>query len=351
MSDELARRMTGGPTYFPHTLDLAADRLLFVELSEAQIAEASFLDQRLLTKESKGGWAELGDVLARAELLTRDDAQWIFHIGHVGSTLVSRLLGRLPEVLALREPLLVRSLADMAVAREAIDARWSPTETDARVGTLRRLLARTFRPEQRAMIKATSFTSEAAPMLIGAEGQALFLYTSLDTYLRTILAGEASRRELAMLTGPRLARLARRIDDVPWRSWALSEGERCALGWATEMLSLRAAADALPPGAVLWLDFDDVLARPAEALASIAGHFGLALSAADAARLAADPLMQRYSKAPEHAYSAALRRDVLARAEREHGEAIGAGRCWLAAAAARYPEMARLHGSLAAAPL
>ena len=34
----------------------------------------------------------------------RSDARWIFHIGHVGSTLVSRLLGELDEVLAIREP-------------------------------------------------------------------------------------------------------------------------------------------------------------------------------------------------------------------------------------------------------
>ena len=41
----------------------------------------------------------------------RSDARWIFHIGHVGSTLVSRLLGELAGVLAIREPRLLRDLA------------------------------------------------------------------------------------------------------------------------------------------------------------------------------------------------------------------------------------------------
>src|SRR3546814_6065718 len=41
----------------------------------------------------------------------------------------------------------------------------------------------------------------------------------------------------------------------------------------TEMLSLSAAAAAMAPGAVLWLDFDTFLADPAAALLRVAGHF------------------------------------------------------------------------------
>ena len=46
--------------------------------------------------------------------------------------------------------------------------------------------------------------------------------------------------------------------------------------------------------------------------------------------------MRRYSKAPEHGYDAALRRDVLNEARAMHGEEIRRGLAWLDRAAAQY---------------
>ncbi len=85
---------------------------------------ASFLDQRILTPNSEraeAGWAELA-LPAEA----RRDAQYIFHIGNVGSTLISRLLGELPDVFALREPLLLRDFAAAASAPARFDTLTAP---------------------------------------------------------------------------------------------------------------------------------------------------------------------------------------------------------------------------------
>ena len=329
MTADLARRLAAGPAHFPHSLDLATDRLLLIETTEAELSAASFLDQRLVTPATKGAWAAMTDVVATVDRAARDDAHYIFHIGHVGSTLVSRLLGLLPNILSLREPLVLRGLAEVLGKRKAVDMPWPPEDTDARVATLRRLLARTFRAEQRTIVKATSFTSEIASELVAPGARALLLFTSPESYMQTILGGEASRQELAMLTGPRLLRLAHHIDRMPYRAWSLDEGERVGLAWATETLSLGAAADRLPHDAVLWLDFDTFLTDPASALTRIAAHFGIALSPADAARIANDPVMQRYSKAPEHGYTADLRRQVKAQAAREHRDALAKGMAWL----------------------
>lgn len=342
MTDDLARRLAAGPAHFPHSLDIAGDRLLLIETTEAELVEASFLDQRLLTAATRGGWFAMTDVLLADDPAARDDAQYIFHIGHVGSTLISRLLGLLPDVLSLREPLVLRGLAEVLGKRDQVDQPWSTESLDTRAALLRRLIARTFRPGQRAIVKATSFTSEIAPALVAPGARALFLYTSPESYMQTILGGDASRQELAMLTGSRLQRLARHIDPMPYRVWSLDEGERVALAWTTEMLSLAAAAERLPPDSVLWLDFDSFLIDPATALARIAAHFGIALSPADAARIAADPVTQRYSKAPEHGYSADLRRQVKAQAAREHREALAKGMAWLDAATTTRTRIARL---------
>ena len=129
------------------------------------------------------------------------------------------------------------------------------------------------------------------------------------------------------------------------------------MAWACEMTALEEAAAGPASGQdIVWLDFDHFLAAPAEQLTRLAAHFGHPLSQEDAARLASGPIMSRYAKAPEHAYSAELRRQVLSAARAAHGQEIGRGLAWLDAAADRYPPIRRAliraeGGSAAAAPL
>src|SRR3546814_12964875 len=68
-------------------------------------------------------------------------------------------------------------------------------DTDGRLDTLTALLSRTFRPEQRAIVKATSFTSEIARRLIPPASTTLFLFATPAHYLENILAGENSDRK------------------------------------------------------------------------------------------------------------------------------------------------------------
>ena len=122
----------------------------------------------------------------------RQDARWIFHIGHVGSTLVSRLLGELDGVLAIREPRLLRDLA------------LSPAEVRAGyLGLVPKLMSRTFGAEEVACVKATSFASEIAAELVPAGERALFMYATPANYISSILAGENSVQELRMLAPTR----------------------------------------------------------------------------------------------------------------------------------------------------
>jgi hypothetical protein len=251
----------------------------------------------------------------------RRDADYIFHIGNVGSTLISRLLGELPSVFALREPLLLR------------------TATEGQFETLAALFSRTFRPEQRAMVKATSFTSEIANRIVQPGSRALFLYATPVHYLESILAGANSWQTLQALSAVRLARLQRRCPGLAVDLAGMHDGLKAALGWACEMTSLEQAAAKLPPEAVLWMDFDLFLTDPARHFAAIAAHFGH--PAAEAGAICAGPLMRRYSKALDHEYSPELRREILADARRRHAPAIRDALNWLGDLESRYPAAAQ----------
>ncbi len=312
------------PSWLPFAPDPAADGLAFLRMSEADYRAASFLDQRLLGPTSEIRHAPWPAMPAGA----RRDAQYIFHIGNVGSTLISRLLGELDTVFALREPLLLRSFAESPPAPERFDA-------------LTALLSRTFRPEQRANVKATSFTSEIAGRLVPPCSRALFLHATPTAYLASILAGQNSWQTLEALGQIRLARLQSRCPGLTADLSAMHDGLKAALGWACEMTSLEAAAAALPAGSVLWMDFDTFLADPRRHFTAITDHFGIEVAPAQAQAICEGPLMRLYSKALEYEYSAELRRDTLAEARVRHGRAIRDALDWLGGAASRYPAVAQ----------
>jgi hypothetical protein len=331
---------TATPAWFPHLLDPINDRVLLVAKTEQGYRDAAFLDERSLPQDGQRQIVDWPALAASVPPTARRDVQHIFHISHVGSTLISRLLGELPQVFALREPLILRTFDEMLAERGRPEALWDPASIPARLDLLAALLSRTFRPEQRALVKATSFTSESAAELVPPGSKALLLTASPQRWMETILAGENSRREMRSRAASRLHRLHRRTGAHRWNLWEMSEGEKIAMAWAAEMTSLAQAAERLPEGATMWMDFDAFLAAPAESLRTLAGHFGTSLDEEAAGQLARHPLMGRYSKATEYEYDLPQREAALAEARREHGEAIGAGRRWLDQAARDVPAIA-----------
>lgn len=336
--------LASDPSLFVHQLDVATDRLLLMRVSEDDLRAASFLDQRLLEPQQGKPqramqWADWSTIEPQTEddgTQARDDARFIFHIGHVGSTLLARLLGEAPDTLALREPQLLRQFAELKTLEGLAHSPWPPGLLAQRVVLARKWLSRSFHENQRALIKATSFVSDIAADLIGNTRKAVFLTLSPERYLQTILAGEASRKELAMLSSNRLQRLNNRLDGNAIKLWELDEARRAAMGWACEMTALCEASS----DNVMWQDFDEFLADPAQTLAMIARHLEINISEQQALSWVKGPIMQRYSKAPEQGYSPELREEVLSNAAKTRASDIEGALAWLEEAAKSHPAIA-----------
>ncbi|HEX3843177.1 MAG TPA: hypothetical protein VHV80_02355 [Steroidobacteraceae bacterium] len=314
-----AQEIAASPGWYP--LELSSPGLVrLARLDEAAYRDASFLDRRILQLQPEQAIVPAA-MLGSAAAALAPQAHYIFHIGHVGSTLVSRLIGELPGFFSVREPALLREIA-LDPARERI---WGALDLRDALG----LLARRWRPVQRAVIKASSFVSEMAErsLELDATACAILMFTPALAYLCCIMGGPNSRLESQALGPSRLARLRKRLGgaaDVDPRS----EGEWIAMSWLCEMLCLQAAARRCA-SRVTWIDFDQFLAAPHEGLEAAVRALGAAMDPQEIAGLVAGPLMHRYSKAPEYAYDTALRQQVLASAEREHGTQIRRGMRWL----------------------
>jgi len=322
-AEEIAR----DATWLAQAIDPAAGAVRLVAMDRDSYRAASFLDDRLMQQPVDAQIVAWPDVEAAVAGDLRADARWIFHIGHVGSTLVSRLLGEIDGVVALREPRLLRDLA------------LSPSEVRGRyVIAVPKLMSRTFAAREIACVKATSFASEIAPELVPAGERALFMYARPLNYVASILAGENSVKELRALEDYRGKRLAAREIVLPP---ARNDSDRAAAAWACEMTTLEAAAAAMSDRRVEWADFDAMLDNMAAELERLADFFGFETDAERVATIANGPLMQRYSKDLSYEYSPTLREELIAQELRLQGSEIETALAMLRAASEKSDLLAR----------
>ena len=248
-ADEIAR----DATWLAQALDPAAGQVRLIAINCDSYRAANFLDDRMLQQPVNAQVLPWPEVVDAVDGELRTDARWIFHIGHVGSTLISRLLGELEGVLAVREPRLLRDLA------------LSPAEVRSQYASaVPALMSRSFAAGEFACVKATSFASEIAPELIPSGERALFLFARPDHYIPSILAGENSVSEMHALAANRAARLHSRGIDLPE---SRNDAEHAAIAWACEMSALEGAAAVMTDRAIDWWDFDATLRDMPGALA------------------------------------------------------------------------------------
>jgi hypothetical protein len=288
--------------------------------------EASFLDDRMMQQRQEAHVVPWPSVRSALAVEARRDARWIFHIGHVGSTLVARLLGELDGVLSIREP---RFLRDIAVLQnEDRDDFTLPAQA---------LFSRTFDQGETALVKATSFVSEIAEELVPEGQRALFMYATPRNYIASILAGENSLKELSALAPSRNQRMSGRAHLPQPRNAA----QAAAIAWACEMTALESAAERMGDRHFCWADFDSLLEDMAGGLARLATLFGFAAQADRIAEIASGPLMSRYSKATEYEYTPAFRRDLIAEAAAANRSDIDSALAMLQSAAENSPLLER----------
>ena len=319
------------------------EALLILQMSDAELQEASFLDQRILQGlQVAPRWVRADAVQRQLQNWTPDrPASFIFHQGHVGSTLLSRLIGNAPNVLSLREPQVLRTLAQAGLQRNQPSSLVSPGRFADLLSLATKMMARPLGARSQPVVKATSIASLLADDIAEATGASMLGMTiRADRYLAAIMGQEGNRREAVSFAPLRRQMIARHMPGASFAVHELGEGELVAMAWLAGALDLSALVHVRPERTML-LDFDDFLAEPAPRFERAARHLGADMTAEQAATAVAGPLMSRYSKAQEHGFSAAQRSQVLDAAIGEHGEEIGRGLAWLDRMANHHPAAAQ----------
>lgn len=333
MREDMMGRILHDAEFLPFKLDLEQDRVLLVRIDAAQRADAAFLDERALPAGAEGYWLPMRDWLA-APPRAGGVLDWIFHVGHCGSTLLARLLQAWPQVQVLREPLPLRSLA----------AQWpdAPERMRPLLARCREDWSRTLGPVTRTVVKATSSCNVLAQEVLAGDGGArvLWLDLALEPWLATVLKSSDSIRD-ALVAAPQRARVLAGEDTALTTELAsLEPHRRCAMGWLAE----RVRRDTLLAGTqgprLMHVDFEALLAAPRDTLAALAAHLQLPPQGIDAAL--ASPWWRRYAKAGQHAYGREDRDADLRLARQRFGPLLDDARAWLDGFLARHPRATSL---------
>jgi len=329
--DELLRDIAS-PDLYPQKFDPLRDAALIVMLSEREYRAASFLDDRIISAAKPGTWVSCSALETRsANIQPGRPLHFLFHAGHAGSTLISRLLDETGLILGLREPLPLRTLAQLHDLCSQPSPPLSAARFAARLELFLALWSRGYPWTDAVLLKATSSTGGLASLWWSRRpsSRAIYLNLARETYLATVLSRSAAIADTRGFAQERMTRLSRLVGDFGRTSQSMSAGELAAASWLVERLAEEAATRTLGER-LLRLDFDDFLGDRRAGMARILAHLKISVSADQADRLQASPVMQRYSKAPdEFAYSPDLRAQVLAESRKSNQAEITRGQAFL----------------------
>jgi len=279
------------PEWLPHRYDEAADRLHFVHASRAAHRSATFLTDEFLDGAAQP--VVLGRAAALAAATPPAPVHFIFHSAYCCSTLLARAFDVEGVSMGLKEPQILNDL-------QGWRARGGQPANIAQVldGALS-LLARPFATGEAVVVKPSNLVNAFAPAMLAMrpEAKALLLHAPLPVYLASIakkgMWGRLWVRELFVKIG-RDGLLDYGFS--PEEIIRQTDLQIAAIGWLGQLRHFAALAHRFGPGRVRTLDSEQLIARPAEAVAALARLFGLGLDDAAVVRIAAGDAFTSHSK-------------------------------------------------------
>lgn len=351
MQAEQLKAIAADVQAFLYRLDIAGRRALFVRVSRNDLANASFLDERMGLQGRDGLWLNFEELrsIGSESLNSQAAPGFIFHIGHCGSTLLSRLLDTVPGVLGLREPLPLRDLA--AAERELGSplSRLEPKQWSALLDASLSLWCRPFAAQQRTLIKATSTCNNLIEAILGrgVGTRAILLYQKLEPYLATMLKGAGGGMDALQAAPMRLAYLHEFLNDDSLRLHAMQSSEIIAMGWVSELARFHQLKASPELGSRMFLvDFEQLLADLPGVLAQVLRHLDLPEMPTPEQQAQIASALKTYAKSPTHGYSPSDRSHDLELSRRTFSEEIERGRQWAIRVAETYPKLAALRPML-----
>lgn len=319
--------MTASPEWLPHRYDPGQDAVHFVRLSREARAAATFLTDEYLGDTQPPVVIRRGDALNAAPAAA--PLHYIFHSAFCCSTLLNRAMDIPGGASSLSEPPILNDLIGWRY-REAPEGRRIAAVLDSVLA----LLAKPFEAGEAVVMKPSNVIVGLydAMLAMRPQARALLLHAPLPIYLRSIakkgVDGRLWVRDLmAKLLRERLIDMGLEGEDY----LRLTDLQAAAVGWLAQHALFTRLAERYPDR-VRTLDSETLMARPADAVAALATHYGIAIDEAALGAIVAGPAFTRHSKHGT-AFNAAERDAEYRAAAGAHADEIAKVETWAAVVA------------------
>lgn len=306
-------RLENEPTVVAHQLDTVSKKILALNLSEDQLRDAPFLDQRVVTNQTDGAWLPLDAVCDRITMRQREVPSFIVHCGHAGSTLITRLLGEIPGSWVLREPLPLQSLAAEQRLLGTPMARLGNKGLSAAFDSLLAIFSKAPYNRVTPIVKATSIAANLGERLTAnyPGSRILCLWIPLEEYLVTMLRRNNLREGVRLAAGEWIKDIVKESKNPMPPLYSLDDSELCTLNWISSQLAFKKTMR-IAQGKCLPMVFNTFLDDPLGELRRVAEFFSLQSDAATLKSIVEGPWLTRYSKDPRYPFNAVARQKELA---------------------------------------
>ena len=238
----------------------------------------------------------------------RPDVGFVFHHAFVCSTLMARSLNEIPAFFALKEPWILRRLADIKRQHAGtIPAEHWRLIVSAYVD----LLAKQYKSGNSLVIKATNVAHNLLwdVFWLWPERPVLYMHSDVRAFLVTNLKKnrETQQKMPVLLTDfvkDTDIRSRFGVIDVPQNRSLL---QTCALIWAANIYTLKCAAEKYGPKRLRCLDMDTYLQHPEATMRSASRLFGHEPNEHDMLRMTSKDVMGRNAKDQHLRYDSATK--------------------------------------------
>lgn len=304
----------------------------FLVTNERELAAATFADIRYEPKATDDVLISTQELVSLfgANPVERPNIGFVFHHAFVCSTLLARSLNEIQAFISLKEPWILRRLADL----KRQHAGTIPAEHwKMMVSTYVDLLAKQYKTGGSLIVKATNVANNLLydVFCYWPERPVLYMHSDIQAFLITNLKKNAETQAkmpglLAdFLKDSDLHTNFGELQMPPTRSLL----QTCALIWVANIHTLKVAAEKYDADQLRCLDMQTLLARPEAVMSSVSKHFGHEPGEHDMVRMTSKDIMGKNAKDKRQNYDSATKSQEDQRVLTAHRDEIEAVVEWI----------------------
>ena len=316
-----------------YVFDFAAknESTKFLIVDPSMLEQSPFIDIRFEPLAQAHFWVDTRELFSLEDRhdVARPRPVFIFHHAFVCSTLLARCLNQIDAFFSLKEPWILRRLADFKRTQgsEIPGPQWREMFVK-----YVKLLCRNFPNGRVPVIKATNVANNLLNDVIDfmPGQQILYLYSDLEHFLVSNLKKSIDTQQKM----PALAQSFLRDGSFARRFPQLSDPSRfsllqvCGLIWLVSLYNFREAVQRNATAAVMTLDAQDLLNDLPSRLAALSRFFGHAPEPSEIRRMTDPGITRTNAKDQSQPYGAEQRRFETQQIRNRYGEDLHRAMAW-----------------------